>query len=133
MEAPEEQDALTDNEPDLIMRSSIRELARAIYQNPSEVDLYKLHLSYRLSPAEVSFAARYFARIGIADLDGISFVPRSGAREWLFKRRHRFFMDGKRPWGQDERQGIDPSGPYMPDLAKVDRKFFYRKLRTTAR
>jgi len=111
------------------LRSSIRELARVIYCNPGKVDLYKLHLNYRLSPAEVSFAARYFARIGIADFDGVGFVSRPEAREWLFKRRRRFFMDGKRPWGQDERHGIDPSKPYLPNLGKVDRQFFYRKLR----
>lgn len=110
------------------MRSSIRELARAIYHADGEVDLYKLHLSYRLSPAEVSFAARYFARIGIADFNGLNFVLRVGAREWLFERRHRFFMQQQRPWSYDERQGIDPSKPYLPELGRIHRRFFYRKL-----
>ena len=110
------------------MRSSIRELARAIYRDPHAVDLYQLHLRYRLSPAEVSVAVRYFIRVGVISSEGVGIVPRDGARDWLFERRHRFFMDGNRPWGQDDRRGVDPSEPYLPNLAKVDRRFFYRKL-----
>lgn len=112
------------------MRSSIRELARIIYFSPDEVDLYKLHLHYRLSPSEVSFAARYFARLGVADFDGVAFVPREGARNWLFRHRRHFFLQEQRPWSESDRRGINPSKPYLPDLGKVDRRFFYRKLRT---
>ncbi|GBR34613.1 hypothetical protein [Gluconobacter kondonii] len=111
------------------MRSSIRELARVIYFSEGEVDLYKLHLEYRLSPFEVSFAARFFVKVGIAELDGISLVLRTSAKEWLFERRQRFFMQAKRPWANDLRDGVDPSEPYLPELSRVDRDFFYRKLR----
>lgn len=112
------------------MRSSIRELARAIYFSEGEVDLYKLHLDYRLSPVEVSFAARFFVRVGIAELNGISLVLRACAKEWLFERRHRFFMQAERRWAHDVRYGIDPSKPYLPELSRVNREFFYRKLRS---
>ncbi|WP_033926118.1 hypothetical protein [Sphingomonas sp. 35-24ZXX] len=111
------------------MRSSIRELARAIYFSEGEVDLYSLHISYRLSPAEILYAARFFAKVGLADFDGVHFVLHRGAREWLFKRRHRFFLEEERPWSIEERLGLDPSQPYLPDVGRVDRQFFYRKLR----
>lgn len=110
------------------MISSIKELARELYRSRAPISLYELHRKYGLGPADVSFAARFLARVGAATQDGVYVSPTPQTRAWIKGYRHKIFLDERRPWAMVDRLMRDPNEPYLPDLSKVDRAFFTAKI-----
>jgi hypothetical protein len=108
------------------MKSSVREFAREIYSSEGVLDLYDLHVKYRLSPSELVRIAALFVRLGLVEQDGMCVRRTPGARRWIWERRQRFFLDEERPWARLNREGRDPAQPYMPSLAHVNEAFFRR-------
>lgn len=111
------------------MRSSVRELAKALYEGEGVVDLYALHDRFLLGPAELLRAFRVLKRIGIVaeERDGVVHLSVDGRRQlWAWRRS--LLVARERPWATMELDRLDPAAPYLPDLAKVERSFFYAKL-----
>lgn len=111
------------------MKSSSRLFARLLYASVGPLDLYILHDAYQLGPAEIVRLVRLFSRLGVINVleDGhVELVE--GGRTWLWKHRDRLFLDGQRPWARVDVEQRKPGEPYMPDLAKIDRAFFYAKV-----
>lgn len=113
------------------MKTSIKELANLIYTSNGAVDLYILHVNYRLTPSDIAFAARFFNRIGLGDFEGDLFTPSCNSKAWLHSKRQRFFLDPRRPWASASRTIPDPGKPYLPDLKRVDKAFFKNKIAPT--
>jgi hypothetical protein len=111
------------------MRSSVRELAKALYDGEGLVDLYSLHDRFLLGPAELLRALRVLERIGIVaeECDGVVKLSVDG-RKRIWALRRSLLSARDRPWATMELDRLDPAAPYLPDLAKVERSFFYAKL-----
>lgn len=69
-------------------------------------------------------AAKFFVKLGVAELNGPKLWPKAHTREWLHKHRAKFFIDPKQPWKRKFLPQIRAYEPYLPDLARVERSFF---------
>lgn len=129
MEADEIRGASNRDAPNVTARSSIRELAAILYESKEPVDIYLLHARYQLGAAEILKAVRLFTRLRlIRQLDDGFIELTEGARERIWRLRYRLLLSGQRPWAAASLERADPSAPYLPDLSKVDRAFFYAKV-----
>lgn len=106
--------------------TSIKRLARLIYESPNSIDLFSVHETLGFDPGEILMAASFFVEEGVARIDGTSLTVLAGAKQWIRKRRREFFLDDNRPWSETALSIPDPSEPYLPKLGKVDQRFFSR-------
>jgi len=111
------------------MKSSIRELARALYANEGPVDVYELHERFLLSSAELLSSIQFLQGIGVISEERDGFVRLSPqGRERIWDKRHELLMSRDRPWTAIALDRLDPAAPYLPDLSKVELSFFYSKV-----
>lgn len=110
------------------MLSTTRELARQLYEAKEPIDLYVLHKKFGTQPAEALLSAKFFAKLGVAKLEGAMLIPMDHARAWLHQHRAKFFFVGSQPWRRPPRSRMRAFAPYLPDLAKVERDFFINLL-----
>lgn len=79
------------------------EIVRELIGNKS-VDLYDLHLKYRLSPAQVSRSVKNLLKEGVVTIqDNIISITDIG-REWIIKNRHALFLDERRKYWKKENE-----------------------------
>lgn len=78
----------------------IRELIRK-----GHVDLYDLHLKYRLSPAQISHSVNRFIAEGIVVCQDDAVVELTdNGREWVILKRKELFLDDRRKYWKQESQ-----------------------------
>lgn len=106
------------------MLSVTREMAKALYASRDPVALYYFHKAYGADPISIVIAARFFERLGIAERQGNSIAPTSIAKRWIFSHRQKFFGETNRPWVHRIPARVRAFEPYMPELGRIDRKFF---------
>lgn len=115
------------NEPD--MKSSVRELAKHLFDVEGPVDIYDLHERYLIGAAELLAAIKTLKDLGIVAHEREGFVSLSAeGRNRIWEMRRVLLVSDARPWADPQLDRRDPSSPYLPDLSKVDRAFFYRKV-----
>ena len=71
------------------------EIIRELIHNKS-IDLYDLHLKYRLSPAQVSRSVKNLLNEGVVEIEGETISMTDLGREWIIKNRHALFLDENR-------------------------------------
>lgn len=76
----------------------IKELMRNV-----NVNLYDLHLKYRLSPAQVSNTVKTLLEEGVISIQGESIGLTERGREWIVNNRKTLFLDGTRKYWKQER------------------------------
>ena len=108
--------------------SSDRELIRHLFLKPDWVDLYELHVSFGLSPAQVIDTIERLRSAGYAEHDGLNARLTLSGREWVRAARFEIFVDNRLEWrSQIERKAFAaPGEPYLPDLSLVDEAFFLK-------
>lgn len=80
------------------------EIIRELIHNKS-IDLYDLHLKYRLSPAQVSRSVKNLLNEGVVEIEGETISMTDLGREWIIKNRHALFLDENRKYWKIEKEG----------------------------
>jgi hypothetical protein len=109
--------------------SSDREVIRFLFSKRNWIDLYELHVDFRLSPAQIIDTLERLLPVGLAERQGAQARLTQQGRDWILAARGEIFFDTDREsWRPSSDQlladKLEFSTPYMPDMALVDRNFF---------
>lgn len=108
--------------------SSDREVIRQLFLSVDWIDLYELHVSYGLSPAQVLDTVERLRSADFVEHDGLNARLTPSGREWVRAARFEIFVDNDFKWrSPTETERFVTSGePYLPDLTLIDENFFLR-------
>ena len=106
--------------------SSDREVISALFEASDWLDLFDLHLDFVLSPGQVLDSVERLQAGGYLERKGLHARLTDLGREWVIASRRELFMNPARDWRSYEAKDrlVRENEPYLPDFAKVDRKFF---------
>ena len=100
------------------------EIIRELISN-KHVDLYDLHLKYRLSPAQISRSVQRFIAEDIVVYQDNMIALTDYGKEWIVLNRKELFLDDSRKYwkqeSQDSRYNEDALHPfeYMVEILKI--------------
>lgn len=100
------------------------EIIRELICN-KHVDLYDLHLKYRLSPAQISRSVKRFIAEGIVVCQDNTIELTDYGKEWIVHNRKELFLDDSRKYwkqeSQDSRYNEDDMHPfeYAVEILKI--------------
>ena len=109
-----------------------KEILKALFESGDWVDLYTLHEEYLLSPGQLSYAVRNFARSKIVESDGLLVRLTEHGQKWVFAHRREIFLsDRNRYWAEPLDDGALPpmpvAQPYLPKLKNANLKFLRKR------
>lgn len=90
-----------------------------------KVDLYNLHLKYRLSPAQVSRSVNNLLKENVIAIEGDFIFLTEKSREWILKNRKELFLDKNRKYWKTENVDYKYKGDelrafeFVADILKI--------------
>jgi len=111
--------------------SSDREVIRFLFSKRDWVDLYRLHVEFGLSPAQILDMLERLIDVGLAERQAAEARLTVQGRDWVLAARGNiFFFTDSASWRPSAKQllanAMDPSTPYLPNLRLIDRNFFVK-------
>src|SRR5690349_6164861 len=105
----------------MMFSSFEKEILRALFECGDWLDLYTIHEEYLLSPGQLSYAVRNFARDRIVEADGLLVRLTEHGQKWVFAHRREIFLsDRHRYWVEPFNDSALPpmpvTQPYLPKL-----------------
>lgn len=67
-----------------------------------EVDLYNLHLKYKLSPAQVSRSVKMLLKENVVKDEGDVIKMTENGLNWILRNRNELFLNGERNYWKEE-------------------------------
>lgn len=111
--------------------SQQRIVLRALFSERDWVDLYRLHKGTLVAPGQIAALLSFMLEQKYCLVDGLKAQITPAGRAWVLQNRKQIFCKVHTEWRggskSEEHSELQPSAPYLPNLAYLDRDFFARK------
>lgn len=106
-----------------------RVMLATLFKSVDWVDLFIFHERYLLSPGQVASFIRRFEDAGLVAADIMAAKLTDLGRRWVLANRQAIFLTPDRVWAEAPQILIEASrigafAPYLPDLKRIDERFF---------
>lgn len=106
-----------------------RECLSALFASSDWLDMFVFHEKYLLSPGQVASFMRRFEEGSVIEAQGGRARLTEFGRRWVLANRAVIFLVSNRVWAEApqimvEAARINPFEPYLPDLKRLQERFF---------
>lgn len=106
--------------------SSEREVIEALFQAEDWLDLYELHVEFRLSPAQIYECLERLSFNNFADIEGTRGRLTESGRRWVLASRRMIFLSPNLDWREirDRGKSTHPGELYKPRFSENEKREF---------